>query len=105
MANKTYSEVVFEKLKNKLVEIHTGDTRKTHKYADYTLERKSVIRGYLLDVDGDMLTVKCITANGKETIVYVNGWGVTLITDYEETTNITDIYQDEDIPLYKKKIK
>lgn len=102
MVNKTYSESVFEKLKNKLVEIHTGDTRKVHQYADYTLERKSVIRGYLIGVEGDMLEVRCITSNNKETNVYINGWAVTLVTNYEETTNITDIYQDEDFPLFRK---
>lgn len=99
---KTYAEAIFEKLKNKFVEVHTGDTRKVHQYADYTLERKSVIRGTLIDVDGDLLVVKALTKTNKETIVYINGWGVTLVTDYEETTNITDIYQDEDIPLHKK---
>jgi hypothetical protein len=107
MSDKTYSEVIANMLKGKLVEVHTGDTRHSHQYSDYTITKKSIIRGVVVQAEGDVLVLECIvsSASGKplkdnpKTKVYLNGWNILLITEYEHGSNTVNIFHDEDTSL------
>jgi hypothetical protein len=102
MSDKTYSELVAEKLVGKIVEVHTGDTRHSHQYSDYTINKKSVVRGRLVESFGDVIVVDCILTDDRNKVlegtvkVYINGWNVLLIAECKQTSTIANIYCDED---------
>lgn len=92
---KTYSESILELLEGKMVEVHTGDTKHIQNYSDYTIYKKSVIRGKVVDANGDCLVLECLTDKGITTKAYLNGFGITTITEYDGN-NMCNIYLDED---------
>lgn len=101
MTDKTYSESIYDLLKGKWVEVHTGDTKHIQQYNDYTIYKKSVIRGKVVNAKGDVLVLDCISDKGITTKAYLNGFGITVITEFDGT-NMCDIYLDEDSKLVPK---
>jgi hypothetical protein len=93
---KTYAEAIASRWEGKIVEIHTGDTRHSQQYVDYTINKKSIIRGKIIAADGDAIVINCLLKNGNTTEAIINGWNIFVITEYNPGTNITDIYRDED---------
>jgi len=103
MSDKTYSELVASRLVGKLVEVHTGDTRHSHQYSDYTINKKSIIIGKLVEAIGDVIVIDCVLTDDRNKQVagsvkaYVNGWNVLLIAECKQTTTVANIYADEDV--------
>lgn len=95
MSNKTYAEQLVFLLKEKTCEIHTGDTKHTQQYSDYSINKKSVVRGKIIEAYGDVLVMDCITNSGETTRAYINGYAISLVTEYDGR-NVSNIYLDED---------
>lgn len=95
MSDKTYAESIAELLAGKIVEIHTGDTKHIQEYNDYTIQKKSIIRGKIKSAQGDLLIVQCITDKGGTTLAYINTLSIAVITEYDGN-NVANIYLDED---------
>ena len=79
---------------DKLIEINTGESATSLQFADYSVDQKHVIRGYLRNAIGDGLIVEC-SVNGRQQNVLINVWSIVTIMELEGNGNISDIYIDE----------
>lgn len=82
------------------VEIYCGQSKRTLKFSDYDIMQKTVIRGKLVDLQGDCLVVECerlITEDNMphKNRIYINTWSVTAICVPDNYLSITDMFIDE----------
>lgn len=95
MSYHSYAEGLLASLKNKKIEIYTGDTSRVQEYSDYSLSQKSVIRGVLRDCLGDCVVVECTDSRGATNLVYLNGWSITAVMEPKNNLSIVDIFINE----------
>ncbi len=94
MSEKSFAESIFERLGGKRVEVFTGTSSKTREYVDFSYSTKEVIRGNLVDAEGDLLTLEVSGPEGAN-LVYINAWFVTAIMEPKNKVSIVDVYCDE----------
>jgi len=82
---------VLKALIGKEVEIYQGDSHETLLTADKDIDRKSVIRGKLLEVIDECLIVEC-NVGGTAVKVYVNSWTISAILEPRPGACIHSIY-------------
>lgn len=92
---KTFSEAVYERLKGKFVEVYGYTSSTTQYYSDLAANRKELIRGILIDCDGDLLVIEVTTENNSKNLVYLNGWGVQILIEPKNGISMVDVCVDE----------
>lgn len=96
MEKNSFAESIVRRLKNKIVEIYSGDTGTTRQYSQDSVTLKEVIRGTIVDAEGELLVIE---VTNKETygvnLVYINAWNIRIIVEPKNGMSITDIYNGE----------
>jgi hypothetical protein len=86
---------VTKRLQNKLIEVHTGDTRKTHYYSEQSFNEKSVIRGILKEALDDCLIIEVSDIKTNEAyLIYLNCWNIIAITEVKNNFGLANMYSD-----------
>jgi hypothetical protein len=83
----TYLEAVGRHLMGQPVQIFYDTNAGTNNYSDFDVNQKCVLRGTLVGVSGNMLTVRCEVFTGERsyiTDVHLSGWGIIGISSGEE---------------------
>lgn len=92
----TYVESIFKRLKGKFVEVYSGDTSLTRYYSDYDTNTKDVVRGVVVDADGDVLMIEVMHSETHEkNIAYLNGWSIRNVVEPKNGISIVDMYHGE----------
>jgi hypothetical protein len=94
MITTSYSETLFKYLKDKNVEVYCGDNSRDQEYADFSVSSKSVIRGKLVNADGNCLMIET-TIDNKSNIIYINCRMITAVIEPKNKISIVDVYCDE----------
>lgn len=93
---KSFAEIILKRLKNKMIEVYSGDTGTTRQYAQDSVTLKEVIRGKLIDAEGELLVVEVIDNYTKnKNHVYINAWNVKSVVEPKNGLSVTDIYNGE----------
>jgi hypothetical protein len=95
-----FAAAVLHLYKNKIIEIHTGQTRTTHVLDQFQHDIPYIIRGKVIDAIGSGIILECPTERGIKKIL-VNAWSINTITEYDSKSSITDVYWDADRKLHK----
>ena len=108
MSNKTYCEIVAQRLKGKKVEIYTGDIGIILKQGDGDNNVKSIIRGIVKEAEGDCLIINYTknynhVLDGKDegTPIFINGYSITALTELTGGTSIVEAYHNEHTKVKK----
>lgn len=100
--SNSYAEVLFGRLKNKNVEVYSGDTGTTRQYSQDTVTMKEVIRGLFVEAVGDAIMLEVSdNSNTTTNIVYINAWNVKTIVELKNGLSVTDIYNGEHVKVKK----
>lgn len=86
-----FVKVVASKLVGKTVEIYQGNTHETVLWGEREVERKTVIRGILVEALEECLVIE-VTDSGDTNHAYVNSWTVHSIIEVKNKMTIFDIY-------------
>lgn len=92
----SFAEALLKRLKGQNVEIYSGDVAITRQYSQDSIMMKDVLRGKLIDAEGELLILEytdLITLN--TTLVYINAWNVRAIVKPENALSMTDIFNSE----------
>ena len=98
----TYVEMLLLNLKDKPVEIYTGDANKTHMYSDYQIEQKQVIKGILKDGSGDCLVLECTSRTNVKSLIFINSWAIHAVMEDVEGTSFMELFVDSNLGTYAK---
>jgi len=93
----SFSEIIAELCKDKLIEIYFGDVYEQANLSDFSQNIYSVICGKIISGYGDCLFIDCYYADDETkqlkrgNIVIVNGFNVKAITEIDTTGRVKDI--------------
>lgn len=89
---KTYAEALAVLLKDQLVEIYCSadEGNQIHK-SDWTATEMGLLHGYIRSASGDCLVVECTRA-GKTGLVYINGFGIKVVTPVKDSVRVNDLF-------------
>ena len=90
----SFAEAILRRLKGKMVEVYSGDNAVTRQYSDSTVTMKEVIRGIVVDAEGELLVLK-VASDTTENLAYVNAWNVRSIIEPKHGLSIIDMYSGE----------
>jgi len=88
-----FATAIKKALLGKTVEIYQGDTHESLLKAEKDIERKSVLRGVLIDVIDECVVVR-VNVNGESTPVYINSWSIQTILEPRQGIGIHSVYHN-----------
>ena len=98
----TYTEALLANLKDKAVEIYTGDANKTHMYSDFQIDQKQVVKGILKDGGGDWLMIECLSSTGIKSLVFINSWAIHAVMEDVDGVSFMDLFIDSNLKTIQK---
>lgn len=93
-----FAKPIAQRLVGKIVEISQSIEHESFICDQFEIRNKSVIRGKLLEVDGELLVVLYTNIKtGQSNKVYINSWSVATIVEPMNNINLADVYsRDQD---------
>jgi len=91
-----FAKPIASELVGRYIELYQGNNQKNYLRFDLEIVDRSVIRGILLEVNGECLKILCKGESGKAHIAYVNSWSVyTIVTPHDADRCLFNIYSSD----------